>query len=332
MGDIELSLAFADNARTHGVMSGKIKPEGIELIPTRAGMSELAWRQLGYKEFDVSELSMSSLIIALSHGDDSWVGLPIFSSRRFFHVGVLVRDAAGITDPSQLNGKRVGVPEYQQTAALWARGVLQHEFGVDPKSIHWFMERLPERSHGGATGFNPQAIGIDLTYIPASTDIGEMLASGELDAALLYINTPNFVDRSTRHFGPGSGVSALFPDRRGEATRYFAKSYVMPINHGAVVRREIIERHPWVALNIYNAFLESSKLALAESLRELKTMIDLGLVDEGSAKALNADPFPYGVAANEAVLEAITRYSFEQGLSPRQLSFEEIFYPATLEL
>ena len=332
MGDIELSLAFADNARSKPVMTDKVKPEGIKLITTVSGMSELAWRQFGFKEFQLSELSVSSLTIAISKGNDAFVGLPIFTSRSFFHTRILVRDGAGITDPSQLAGKRIGVPEYQQTAALWGRGVLLHEWGVDDKSVHWFMERLPERSHGGATGFDPKAIGIDLTYIPASSSIGQMLLNDELDATLLYIADPNFVDRSTAVFGPGSGVSPLFPDARAEATRYYSKTHLMPINHGAVVRRDVLEKYPWVALNIYQAFLDAKRIAHAETLRELEKMVDFNQLSADDAEKMSKDPFPYGVVANREVLEALTLYSYEQGLSARKVEVEELFYPACLEL
>ncbi|MBO0691888.1 MAG: hypothetical protein J2P58_03230, partial [Acidimicrobiaceae bacterium] len=155
MSRLQLSFAFAKNPRTEALFTGRVEPEGIDLIGTEVGMSELAWRQFGFKEFQVSELSISSLLISRSNGDDTWVGFPVFTSRQFFHTGVLVREDAGITEPAQLAGKRVGVPEYQQTAALWARGALQHEFDVDPRDIHWFMERPPEKSHGGVTGFVP---------------------------------------------------------------------------------------------------------------------------------------------------------------------------------
>ncbi len=200
---LTLSLGFASNPRSRPILDGRVQPQGIELQATAVGMSELAWRQLGFKEFEVSELSMSSLLIALSHGDDTWVGLPIFTSRRFFHVGALAREDSGINSPADFAGKRIGVPEYQQTAALWSRGILQHEFGLDPRDLHWYMERPPEKSHGGATGFDPQAIGIDLQYIPRETDMGRMLQSGELDGALHYLGSnTNLVDRSTAQFNP----------------------------------------------------------------------------------------------------------------------------------
>src|SRR5487761_922008 len=144
MPNIELGVALSDNARTKPVHEGQVKAEGIDLHVTKVHPSEMFWRQLHFKEFEVSEMSMSSLLAARSRGDDTWVMLPIFTSRQFFHTGILVRSDAGINQPADLKGKRVGVPEYQQTAALWGRAVLQHEFGVTAQDMDWYMERTEE--------------------------------------------------------------------------------------------------------------------------------------------------------------------------------------------
>ena len=140
---LELSLALSDNENTRPLLDGGVAAEGIRLIPTAVHPSEMFWRQLKFAEFDVSEMSMSSLLIATARGPTPWVALPVFTSREFFQTWARVRADAGISKPADLRGKRVGVPEYQQTAAIWARGVLQHEFGVQPREIEWFMERNP---------------------------------------------------------------------------------------------------------------------------------------------------------------------------------------------
>lgn len=329
MSTLQLSLAYADNPRSRALLNGKVVPDGLDLICTRAGMSDLAWRQLAYKEFEASELSISSLLISRSRGEDTWVGLPIFSSRRFFHSLILVSENAGIDTPADLVGKRMGVPEYQQTAALWNRGILQHEFGVDPTSMTWFMERLPERSHGGATGFHPPE-GIDLTYIPAEKSIASMLRSGELDASLFYIGVPNLVDRSEDLFGPGSGVRLLFPDQRAESTRYISKTGIIPLNHMAVVRKDVVDRNPWVVRNLYDALLASRDLAAYESRREFEALVEPVPLEHKNAQAFRADPFPYGIEANREALETAFAYSAEQGLTPRKMSFEEIFHSSVL--
>ena len=160
---------------------------------------------------------ISSLTISAARGVRDWVGLPVFSMRRFFHTGILVRADAGIARPQDLKGKRVGVPEYQQTAAVWCRGILSDEFGVDPRDLHWFMERPPEQSHGGSTGFTPPP-GVRLEYIPTRTNIGEMLLAGELDATLLYLPEPNLVDRSRADLSGRRAFGRSFPTRRPKRT------------------------------------------------------------------------------------------------------------------
>src|SRR6201988_1809513 len=179
--NVQFSIGITSTPRTWPVIDGQVKPDGIDLVPTVLHPSELFWRQLRFAEFAVSEMSCSSFLIALARGDTRFVGLPIFTTRRFFHTSILVRRKAGIETPADLKGKRVGVPEYQQTAALWARGVLAHEFGVTPADIEFWMERTPKKSHGGATGFKPPP-GVVVHQVPADKSLGSMMLAGELDA------------------------------------------------------------------------------------------------------------------------------------------------------
>ncbi|HVB07049.1 MAG TPA: hypothetical protein VNF07_12460 [Acidimicrobiales bacterium] len=331
MPDLELAFAIGDNPRSRAILTGAVKPQGINLHASKVHGSEIFWRQLHFQEFEASELSMSSLMIARARGDDTWIGLPVFTSRSFFHLGILVREDAGIAAPADLVGKRVGIPEYQQTAALWKRAVLLHEFGVAPEQMHWFMERQPEMSHGGATGFVAPD-GVDFKYVPADSNIGEMLMAGELDCALGYITDNNLVDKSRIQFGPGSGVRRLFPDPVAEARRYYTSSGFFPINHCVAVRRDVAEAHPWVMLNLYSAFLEAKERAREAVVTDLGPFLEAGVVGGEIESQLSSDLFPYGVQANRKILEAMTSYSHEQGLTPRKLSLEEIFYPPSLEL
>ena len=232
---LALSIALSDNPNTRPLIDGEVVPEGITLTPTAVHPSEMFWRQLKFAEFDVSEMSMSSLVIATARGPTPWVALPVFTTREFFHTRILVRADAGIAAPADLRGKRVGVPEYQQTAAIWARGALENEFGVAPREMEFFMER-GDKSHGGATGFKPPP-GVTVNQIPASTNIGEMLTRGELDATLLYLTNPNLVDRSRIDLSADKRIRTLFPDRPAEGRRYYAKTGLYPINHTVVVRR-----------------------------------------------------------------------------------------------
>jgi 4,5-dihydroxyphthalate decarboxylase len=292
MAKLELTLAMSMNPRSRAIIEGSIKPDGIVFRSTIASPPDIFYRQLHNQEFDVSEMSMSSLLMVLASGNTDWGGLPIFTTRHFFQNWAWVRADAGISRPEDLKGKRVGVPEYQQTAALWSRGILQHEFGVAPRDMEWYMERDEQRSHGGAVGFKPPA-DIKFQYIPADKSIGSMMMNDELDATLLYISTgPNLVDRSTISFQNNPKVRPLFPNRNAESQRYFKKTGIFPMNHGIVVRRSIYEKHPWVALNIFNAYRLAKEQVLARTRELASTHVDLGLVPEGTAQGLQVDPYP----------------------------------------
>ena len=331
MGALQLSLIMSANDRSRPVLDGSIRPDGIDLTCTTAHPSEIFWRQLHFQEFDVSEMSLSSLLMAVAHGNRDWVGLPIFTSRRFFHTGVWVRQASGIETPQDLKGKRVGVPEYQQTAALWSRGVLKHEFGVEPEDLEWWMERTEERSHGGATGFQPPP-GIRFNRIPADQSIGSLLVEGKLDASLLYLSNNNLVDRSRVDLEGNPAFRLLFRDPVAEGQRYYTKTGIFPINHGMVVRRSVYEQHPWVALNLFNAFRQAKEKVAARMRELVSTHLELGLLGADARQALQVDPYPYGVRSNQKVLDTVAQYSFEQGLTPRVMRMDEIFAPSTLDL
>jgi 4,5-dihydroxyphthalate decarboxylase len=327
---LELSIALSENENTRAILDGRIAPDAIKLRATALHPSEMFWRQLKFAEFDVSEMSMSSLTIATSKAQTPWVAIPVFTTREFFHLRILVRTASGIEKPSDLKGKRVGVPEYQQTAAIWGRGVLQHEFGVHPRDMEFFMERTPDTSHGGATGFKAPE-GVTVHQIPATTNIGEMMVKGELDATLLYLTKPNLVDRSRIDLSKDNRFRPLF-DRAAEGKRYFAKTGIYQINHGMVIRRSIFEKHPWAALNIYTAFAK----ARAEVIRARDTALhrhyEPGLIGDDVRKVLATDPMAYGVRGSRKVLETITQYVHEQGLSPRRVALEEMFAPSTMDV
>ena len=328
---LELSAALTPNPRTQPLIDGRVHPEGITLLTTAVHASEMFWRQLKFAEFDISEMSLSSLIIATSRGPTDWVAIPVFTMRHFFHTGILVRSDAGIEAPADLRGKRVGVPEYQQTSALWSRGILRDQFGVEPRDIHWFMERPPEQSHGGSTGFVPPD-GVRLDYIGRETDIGRMLLAGELDATLLYLNTSNLVDRSRADLSARSEIRRLFPDPAAEARRYYAATGIFPINHTVVVRRSLLERYPWIALNLYAAFTRIKDALRAERDVLLEPYVSAGLLAADATAALAHDPLAYGVTAARPVLETIARYTHEQGLAARRVAIDELFAESTLAL
>lgn len=324
--DLKLTVGMASNPRTWPLLDGKVKPEGIEFECEVVHGSELFYRQLKFAEFDVAEMSFSSLMIAIANGDDRFIGLPIFTTRHFFHAGMLARKDAGIDTPADLKGKRVGVPEYQQTAALWTRGVLQHEFGVAPTDMIFWMERTPELSHGGVTGFKPPP-GVTVHQIPAESSLGEMVAKGELDATLLYLTDRNLVDRSRIDLHNHPDVKPLFPDRRAEGIRYYRKTGIYPINHGMVIKREVADKHPWAILSVFNAFRAANELCDAQRKAHVDYYVATGLADP---EALAAPLVQHGIVANRKVLETAAQYSFEQGLTPRLMKLEDVFAPETI--
>jgi 4,5-dihydroxyphthalate decarboxylase len=337
MARLTLSFISGVNERVKPLMDGSIQPEGIELIPTYSDPSETFWRQLKFQEFEISEMSLSSYLIAKSRGMDM-IAIPAFPARRFMHTQLSYHVDSGIQQPADLVGKRIGVGEYQQTAALWTRGILEHDFGVSQYKVQWYMERSEELSHGGATGFTPPK-GISFQRIPPDKSLASMLVNHQLDAASVhraFQRGTNVIDRSTRIRASEedwSKVKPLFQDRIAEGKRFFKKHAYIPANHAYIIRGDIYRKYPWVAFNLYTAFVKAKELAqerLAES-------IPSGLVfgPEYLAKTkeiFGDDPYPYGVKDNKSMLETIIDYSSEQGLTPKKLKIEDLFAPSTLEL
>jgi 4,5-dihydroxyphthalate decarboxylase len=327
---LQLSLGIASNPRSWPILDGTIKPDGIELVPSVIEPSELFWRQLRFADFDVSEMSFSSLMMARATGDERWVGLPIFTTRRFFHTGVLVRRDAKIDKPADLKGRRVGVPEYQQTAALWTRGVLQHDFGVSPTEMEFWMERVPSHSHAAGVGFKPPP-GVTIHQIPIEKSIGSMMLSGELEATLHYLTHRNLVDRSRADLWNHPDMKPLFPDAAAEGARYYQKTGIYPINHGMVIRREIAEKHPWVILNLLKAFEKANDLAEAQRMEHIEYHRAAGVISPDAVKALRAPMLKHGIAFNRKGLETCAAYSLEQGLTPRLMKLEDVFAASTMD-
>jgi 4,5-dihydroxyphthalate decarboxylase len=330
MADLTLSFVSNFNERVEPLMSGAVKADGIELIPTYSHPSETFWRQLKFQEFHVAEMSMSSYLIARSRGVDM-IAIPVFPSRRFFHAEQSYHIDSGIQEPGDLIGKRIGVGEYQQTAALWARGVLDHDFGVSQYKVHWYMERSEELSHGGATGFSPPP-GISFQRIPPEKSLASMLApiAGPLTRAV------NVIDRST-HIRAGdadwSKVKPLFPDQIAEARRFYAAHRFVPVNHTYIIRGDVYRQHPWVAVKLYDGFVKAKVLATETLLQRIPAALFFGPEYLAQTReVLGEDPFPYGAKANTAMLDTIIAYSHEQGLTPRPMKVEELFAKETLDL
>jgi len=335
---LKLTLGFisAFNERVDPLMNGTVKAEGIELIPTYSHPAETFWRQLKFGEFEVAEMSMSSFLIAKSQGSDM-VALPVFPSRRLFQTELSYHVDSGITKPGDLAGKKLGVAEYQQTAALWIRGILEHDFGVSQYNIHWHMERSEEMSHGGATGFKPPA-GISFNRIAANKSLVSTLLGNELDVAHVaspFVLQANTLDRSSRIVGKNdwSKIRPLFPDRMMEGERFFKNHGFLPVNHTYIIRGDIYRKYPWIAFNLYSGFVKAKALARQKLADSIPSALFFGPEYLAMTRRLiGDDPFPYGIKANQAMLDTITSYSHEQGLTPRQMKPEELFAEQTLSL
>lgn len=337
MGKLKLGFISGVNERVKPLIDGTVSPEGVELIPTLSDPSETFWRQLKFREFEISEMSLSSYIIAKERGMDM-VAIPAFPGRRFMHMELSYHVDSGVREPGDLSGKRIGVGEYQQTSALWTRGILEHDFGVSQYKVHWFMERTEDLSHGGATGFTPPK-GISFQRVPPEKSLASMLVNHELDAAPVsraFRKETNIIDRSTQIRGSGgdwSKVKPLFVDRIGEGARFFKKHGYIPANHTYVIRGDVHRQYPWVAFNLYMAFVKAKEIAM----EELPGSIPSGLIFgpqylAQTREIFGEDPYPYGLKANRQMLQTLVDCSHEQGLINTKPKIEELFAPSTVEL
>src|SRR5712692_817116 len=330
MAKLTLGFISAFNERVEPLMNGTVKAEGIEVIPTYSHPAETFWRQLKFGEFEVAEMSMSSYLIARSQGADM-IALPVFPSRRLFQTELSYHVDSGITKPEDLDGKRLGVAEYQQTAALWIRGILEHDFGVSQYKIHWYMERSEEMSHGGATGFKPPP-GISFNRIAQNKSLASTLLENELDVAHVaspWVLQANALDRSSRINGSGGDwnkIKPLFPDRMTEGARFFKKHGFLPVNHAYIIRGDIHREHPWVAASLYDGFVRAKALAREKLSEQIPSALIFGAEYlTMTREMIGDDPFPFGIKANQTMLDTITEYSHEQGLTPRRMKVEELF-------
>ncbi len=334
MSDLPLTLAIAEYDKTLPLAEGTVKPAGIDLRYVVSPPSETFWRMLKFDEFDASEMSIATYCIARARGR-GWTAIPVFPFRSFFHTLIVVRAEAGIRRPEDLRGKRFGVPEYQMTAAVWMRGVLQHHFGVPPTSVEWFVERRRALSHGGQTGFTPPP-GVSIEPVPEGETLASFLAAGRLDAVMCspfpgLRSMLNATDLLRLMRLPG--VRLLFEDPVAEGVRYFRETGFSHINHTLVIQNRILDRHPWVALNLYQAFVRAKE----DNARRLDRLLRSSLVFafaylEAERRLFGEDPYPYGLAANRRALETLVGYLVEQGLLDEPVPVDTLFAPSMRDL
>lgn len=326
MSKLELTLACWDYDRTRALMDGRVPIDGIELNYLNLPVEETFFRMLRHREFDVAELSLSSYTVSLFQDNPPFIAIPAFPSRFFRHSCIYVNRASGIREPKDLIGKRVGVPEYQMTAAVWIRGILSDEYHVPVNGVTYCTggEEEPGRPEKLALSLPPE---IHVEPIGPRETLSRALESGAIDAL--------YTARAPSTYRNGSGrVMRLFEDYGAVERDYYLRTKIFPIMHTVAIRRELYNRHPWVAQSLYKAFLQAQRevyLAL-EDTAALKLM--LPWLHEHVAETrqlMGGDFWPYGLAPNVPVLSTFLRYHHEQGLSRRQLTPRELFAPETLE-
>jgi 4,5-dihydroxyphthalate decarboxylase len=324
---LELSLSVCDYDRTAALFDGRAPIEGCDVTAVALEPEESFHRAFRFQEFDVSEISMSSYLMTLSRGDNHYVAIPAFVSRLFRHSSIYIRTDRGIRAPADLKGKLVGVPEYQMTANVWVRGMLQEEYGVKPTDIKWRRGGLeePGREERSPMKLPPE---VDLKAVPTDRSLSDMLEKGELDA-VIGARAPTCFLRGVPN------VARLWPDYPAVEEAYFKKTRLFPIMHAIGIRKSLVEKYPWVAVNVYKAFLKAKALCMHElgQIGHLATSLPWPVAAYDRARAaMGEDYWPYGAHENKHALETLARYSFEQGLSVRQVPLEGMFAKPTYEL
>lgn len=325
MADLSLVLACWDYDRTRALQDGRVRPEGIDLRYLTLGMPESFFRMLHHREFHASEMSLSWYTRTLAFEQPPFIAIPVFPSRMFRHSSIYVNTHSGIGKPEDLIGKRVGVPEYQMTAAVWIKGILSEHHGVPVESVSYHTGGLREPGRTELPMDLPPAIRVE--PIGVGETLAELLESGGIDALYTAEMPEPFRQRSPN-------VKRLFDDYERVERDYYGSTGIFPIMHTVVVRRDVYEEHRWVAQSLTKAF-DASKLLAYDDLAEmtaLKTMLPwLAAHLENTRLAMGDDFWPYGFEPNRATLATFLRYSCEQGLLPRRLAEEELFAPETLQ-
>ncbi|OMP65996.1 substrate-binding domain-containing protein [Domibacillus epiphyticus] len=323
---LKLSFACWDYDRIRPLTDGTVQPTGIELNWLNTPVEETFFRMMRHQEFDVAELSLSSYLIGKDRGFPNFTAIPVFVSRFFRHSGIYINTNSGIKEPKDLIGKRIGIPEYQLTACLWIRGILKDEYGVSPEDVFWLTggEETPGRIEKVAlnlpSNIKIQPIGEDQT-------LNQMLEDGEIDAMIAPRAPSSFLNGSDK-------VKRLFSDYPTVEKEYYQRTGIFPIMHVVAIKNEILEQNPWVAANLYQAFVEAKKKTY-EGLKQtaaLKVTLPWFTTEwENTIKLMGEDFWPYGVEKNRVTLEAAIKYSYEQGMISRKFDVDDLFSKSTLE-
>jgi 4,5-dihydroxyphthalate decarboxylase len=313
--------------RTRALEFGEISPEGVNLRYLAIDdIGDLFRRVAQHAEFEASEMSLSTYMMLRGRGDDRFVAIPVFPSRSFRHGFVFVNSKSGIEQPADLKGRRVGIAEYQMTAALWIRAFLEHDYGVTPRDVQWLTGG--EHKPGYRERMSHQLPdGVKMDVIPEDKYLTGMLDDGEIDALVTAEMPLPFLKRSPN-------VRRLFEDHRAVESEYYDRTGFFPIMHVVVIRRDVYERNPWLAAALLSAFCRSKAIG-SERLRDLGALrVSLPwlstALEEIDAR-FDGDAFPYGFGPNREILSAMTTYAHEQGFTAERLEPESLFAKETLE-
>jgi 4,5-dihydroxyphthalate decarboxylase len=325
MSTLQLTFGCGPSDKVSAIFDGRVRVEGCTLSCFPVGPEEAFHRAFTNQDFDLTELSASSSVLATAKRQNKYYALPIFISRVFRHSAFYIRTDRGIRSPEDLRGKLIGVPEYQMTAALWARGILSDEYGVKSHEVRWRNGGLNIAGRDERTPISlPEEF--ELKTISANTTLSAMLAVGELDG-IVTARAPDCFTKGAPN------VARLFPDYRSAEEAYFRKTGLFPIMHLLAIRRSLIDEHRWLAASVTKAFYQAKQIALEEmqDVGVMPTMLPWLADDLRRAQSvMGSDVWPYGVPDNRKAIEAMFRYSVEQGLSQRVITLEEFFAPGTL--
>ena len=326
MAKLHLTMAAWDYDRFRPITDGSIEPEGISLNCLNLSAEETFFRMMRYGEFDLSEMSLSSYVISLFQHNPQFVAIPVFPSRAFRHSNIFINKNSGISSPSELAGKRIGLPEYQLTANVWIRGILADEYDVPVQSPIYYIGGLEEPGRIEKQKLElPQEI--KLVPIGSAQTLSHMLEDGEIDAI--------YAPRIPSTYATGKNVCRLFENYYETEVDYFKRTRIFPIMHVLAIRKKIYEKNPWIAQSLQKAMIKAQRKCY-EDMREaaaMKYMLPWLQYHEQRTREIMGDDFwPYGLGReNRHVLETFLRYSYEQGMSKRLLNPEELFVPESLE-
>jgi 4,5-dihydroxyphthalate decarboxylase len=320
---LELTFACGVYDRTEALRTGEVAIEGIDLnFLGIESPREIFDRMGATQEFDVAEFSSSEFVSRLARGGCPFVALPVFPSRVFRHSYIYVNRQSGISDPKDLAGKRIGVPLYTMTAAVWIRGHLMHQYGVDLSTIQWIEGAINESGRHGEPTAPPLLKPARVEHDPKSRSLRELLINQEIDA----------IAGSQRPL-PHPDIVPLFPDSHAVERSFYKETRIFPIMHLVVIRRDVYERHPWIANSLYKGLVDAKAKALARMRKTGAHPYMLPWVHhdiEEINDVFGGDPFPYGIEPNRPTLEALVQYMAEQHFIPLPIPIQDLFVPITV--